>query len=193
MLLPEEALNHADVIVCHEGEETMAELMDKVKKGKDFHGLKGIIYNSNGNLRINEPRPFIKDLDSIPFPDWELLEHMERYDTPMHIVGGQRMPIFGSRGCPYNCTFCSSPKIWKRRVRWRKADQVALEMKTIKEKYGIKSVHFWDDNLMMKPSFMEKLCQEIITLGLDMNWVGLTRASHIAKHSELLRLMKQAG
>ena len=193
MLLPEEAVNHADLIVGHEGEETMAELMDKVKNGKDFHGLKGIIYNSNGNLVLNEPRPFIEDLDSIPFPDWELLEYLERYDTPMHIVGGQRMPIFGSRGCPYNCTFCSSPKIWKRRVRWRQPAQVALEMKTIQEKYGIKSVHFWDDNLMMKASFMEKLCQEILTVGLDMNWVGLTRASHIAKHRELLPLMKKAG
>jgi radical SAM superfamily enzyme YgiQ (UPF0313 family) len=193
MLLPDEALNHADVVVCHEGEETLVELMAKLTNGQDYHGIKGIAYRSNGRLVHTEPRPFIKDLDTIPFPDWDLLEYMERYDWPMHIVGGPRMPIFGSRGCPFNCTFCSSPMIWQRRIRWRRPAQVALEMKTIHQKYGFKSVHFWDDNLMMKPRFMEQLCHEILALGLDMHWVGLTRASHIVKHRDLLPRMKQAG
>jgi radical SAM superfamily enzyme YgiQ (UPF0313 family) len=193
MLLPEEALNHADIVVCHEGEETLAELMAKLRNGQDFYGIKGIAYKRNGHVVRNETRPFIKDLDSLPFPDWDLLEHMERYDWPMHIVGGPRMPILGSRGCPFNCTFCSSPMIWKRRLRWRQPEQVALEMKTLKDRYGFKSVHFWDDNLMMKPRFMETLCHQIMALGLEMHWVGLTRASHIVKHRQLLPLMKEAG
>ena len=193
MLLPDEALDYADLVVCHEGEATMVELMAKLKNGHDFHGIEGIAYRSNGELVANPPRAFIKDLDSIPFPDWELLEYLERYDAPMHIVGGPRMPVFGSRGCPFNCTFCSSPMIWKRRLRWRKPDQVALEMKTIKDKFGINNIHFWDDNLMMKPDFIENLCQEILALGLDMSWVGLTRASHIVKHKDLLPLMKKTG
>lgn len=193
MLLPDEALDYADVVVCHEGEETMVELMARVMSGRDFRAVKGIAHRSGAQVVRNELRPFIKDLDSIPFPDWDLLEYPERYDTPMHIIGGRRMPIFGSRGCPFNCTFCSSPMIWKRRVRWRSPDQVVQEMQTIKGKYGIRSVHFWDDNLMMKPSFMEKLCHEILRLGLEMHWVGLTRASHIVKYRDLLPLMKRAG
>lgn len=192
-LLPEEALEHADLVVCHEGEETMLELMGRLRAGRDYRDLKGLAFHHDGKVRKTAPRPFIEDLDTIPFPDWELLDYLERYDTPMHIIGGPRMPLFGSRGCPYNCTFCTSPLFWKRRLRWRRPELVALEMKTIKDRYGFKSIHFWDDNMMMRAGWLEKLCREMLRLELDMAWVGLTKASHLVKNRHLLPLMKQAG
>ena len=191
-IFSEEALSHADYCVLHEGELTFADLVRALQRGLDIRNVEGIAYRDGAEVRRTAPRQFIEDLDLLPFPAWDLLD-MEKYDSPLHVVGGNRLPVVGSRGCPYGCTYCGSPFMWKRSIRWRSPENVFAEMKASIEKLHLDQFHFWDDNLMLNREYVEKLCRLIVGEELSIKWTGLTRASHVAKNADLLGLMKKAG
>ncbi len=189
---PEEAAKFADYCVLHEGEETFCELVESIKGGSKPNAIKGIAYIKNGGFVQTPSRPFINNLDDIPFPSWDLLP-VGRYDTPLHVLGGQRMPLIGSRGCRYNCSFCISPYMWRQIVRWRSPGNVIAEIREIIARYGIRQFHFWDDNLLMNKEYIETLCTKIIDSKLDIKWIGLSRGSHITAHPEIIGLLKDSG
>ena len=191
-IYPEEALENADFAVLHEGEITMLELLRCLSAGGRLTEVNGIAFRENGEVVKTAPQPFIEDLDSLPFPAWDLME-MQRYDTPLHVVGGNRVPIVGSRGCPYNCVYCGSPFMWGRRARWRSPESVLDEMEEIIKRYGIPQFHFWDDNLMLNRPYVVGLCEGICRRGLEVRWTGLTRASHITANADLVPLLARAG
>jgi radical SAM superfamily enzyme YgiQ (UPF0313 family) len=192
-IFPEESLSFADYCVLHEGEESLRALLQcLIDNGQGLDRVQGIAYRRHGATHINPSRPFIEDLDSLPPPAWDLLD-MAAYDSPLHVVGGRRLPVIGSRGCPYGCTYCGSPFMWKRRVRWRSPENVLGEMRASIERLGISQFHFWDDNLMLNRAYIEGLCRFIIDAKLPMRWTGLTRASHIAANADLMPLLKEAG
>ena len=189
---PEEAATYADYCILHEGEETFRELIENIQKGAVIDQIKGIGYFKNNSFIKTLPRPFIEDLDSIPFPAWDIFP-MERYNTFLHVIGGMRVPLVGSRGCSYNCSYCVSPFMWKQNVRWRSPDNIILEMKIIMEKYNIRQFHFWDDNLLMNKPYIKELCEKIIDNKLDIKWVGLSRGSHIIAFPEVMKSLKDSG
>jgi radical SAM superfamily enzyme YgiQ (UPF0313 family) len=190
-ILPKEALDYADIVVQFEGEITFFEIV-KAFDSKDFERVKGIVYKRDNEVVKNPPRDFIEDLDALPYPAWSLLPMMA-YDTPMHVVGGRRIPVIGSRGCPYNCSFCTSPYMWKRKVRWRSAECVVEEIIKAKKLYGFENVHFWDDNLMLNREYTQKLCKNLIEKKVGIRWVGLTRSSILNKNQDLLPLLRESG
>jgi hypothetical protein len=118
---------------------------------------------------------------------------MDRYDTALHVVGGKRVPVIGSRGCCYNCSYCVSPFMWGGQVRWRSAKNVFAEMKEIIERFRIRQFHFWDDNLLLNIKYINELCHEIINSNLGIKWVGLSRASHIVANKRILGLLRDSG
>ena len=191
-IFPEEALRHCDAVVMREAELTMLELLERYKRGERFSGVQGLVHTDNGKVVYEEPRPFIKDLDSLPFPAWDLVD-LEKYNTQFHVYGGIRIPVMGSRGCPYNCAYCGSPIMWKRRVRYRSPQNVVEEIRTIKEKFSIDQIHFWDDNLFMKRSYIERLLTLMVSEKFGVRWTGLTRASHLKKNFDLMPLAKESG
>lgn len=191
-ILPEEALRFADYCVMHEGEAAFAELVSTLEKGGGAAGVKGCAWKDGERAVVNPPREFIEDLDSLPFPAWDKLD-MGLYDTPLHIVGGPRVPIIGSRGCPYNCIYCGSPFMWRRKLRWRSPLSVIAEMEEIIRRYRIRQFHFWDDNMMLGRDYIEGLCEGILKNKLSIRWTGLTRPSHVIEHADLMPLLKRAG
>jgi len=191
-ICPDDALESADYCVIGEGEKTFSELVRVLKNGGRVEGVKGVAYRKGGICRLTKPRPLIENLDELPFPALHLLD-LEKYNSPLHIVGGRRLPIIGSRGCPYNCSFCVSPLIWKRRVRYRSPENVIEEMKHDIKEYGISQFHFWDDNITMNREYIIRTCRLIIRERLKIKWVALDRASHINKNKDILPLMKMAG
>jgi len=191
-IFPEEAVDVADYVVLHEGEITFTELVDAVRAGRPVDDIEGLAFKRDGEMVRTDPRPFIKDLDSIPFPAWELLP-LDKYKMPLHVVGGERMPVIGSRGCPYECAFCCSPLIWKRKVRWRNPARVVDEMEALHDRYGFTYFHFWDDNITLSEKYIRGLCNELIDRKLGFLWIGLDRAEHLNRHPDVLKLMKKAG
>ncbi|MEJ2745934.1 MAG: radical SAM protein, partial [bacterium] len=162
------------------------------ESGGSASGVRGCVWKDGERVVMNPPRGFIDDLDSMPFPAWDKLE-MKLYDTPLHVVGGPRVPVIGSRGCPYNCIYCGSPFMWQRKLRWRSPANVLAEMAEIIERYGIRQFHFWDDNMMLARDYIEGLCEGILGNDLSIRWTGLTRPSHVIGNADLMPLLKRSG
>ncbi len=191
-LKPESALLSADRVILHEGEKTLASLVASYLAGEPDADVPGTARLDGDEVRTIAPVGFIRDLDELPFPAWDLLD-LTHYTTPMHVLGGRRLPLIGSRGCPYNCSFCVSPRFWKRRVRWRSPENIVDEMQHVQRRFGINQFHFWDDNLLLNRKHAAGVAEEILRRNLDVKWLGLSRASHVVRQAEIIPLLARAG
>ncbi|MCW4015782.1 MAG: B12-binding domain-containing radical SAM protein [Candidatus Bathyarchaeota archaeon] len=194
-ILPEETLRNTsaiDVVVRGEGEQTMLELV-KVFGANQMSGLKdvsGITYRSGNIIKSNPERMPILDLDSLPYPAFDLLL-MDKYR--LHPPFGRRspaMPIITSRGCPYRCIFCSK-SVFGRKYCGNSADYVIAEIQLLIEKFGIKEIKFYDDVFTLDKKRIVALCNKMKELGLDIPWTCETRVNLV--NSRLLNLMKESG
>jgi len=98
-----------------------------------------------------------------------------------------------TRGCPFSCTFCGSPKFYDRRIRYRSPENVAQEIKYLIENFNVREIHFFDDNLTFKREHVEKICRLIIGNKLKINWTVPPGIRADKVDEELLRLMKRSG
>jgi len=165
-----------DIICIGEGEETMLEIC----QNKELKSIKGIIYRKDNKIFLNNKREFIKNIDNLP-PGWDLLA-MEKY---------QYYGIFASRGCPFNCNFCASPKLWERKLRTRSAKKVVDEIEYLIKKYGKKKVHIKDDTFTARKKWAHEVCDEIIKRKLNIQWECLGRIDTV--DLKLLKKLKNAG
>jgi len=180
-----------DYVVVGEGEKTFSELLKylKNKNSIDINNIQGIAYKKGNKIIKTPPRPFIKNLDEVPFPARELLDFN-------NYIYNQLLPnaveILGSRGCSHRCAFCSSSHFWQM-WRARSPENIILEMKEILKKYPkTKSFLFYDDNFTLDKNRVKKLCNLIIKEGLDKyRWNCSARADQV--DLETLKLMKKAG
>lgn len=189
--LPVETLKDCpqlDIVCIGEGEQTLLELVQTIERKANLSSVKGIAYRSNGCIAINEPRPLIDDLDSLPFPARHLLP-MDRYTIldKRAIIGH----IISSRGCPFNCIFCSSSLLFGKRFRARTARNVVDEIEQVVAHYKPQTIEFSDDLFTLNPKRVEAICSEIKRRGLDVAWACSSRVDTISR--ELLQKMKRAG
>jgi anaerobic magnesium-protoporphyrin IX monomethyl ester cyclase len=128
-----------------EGEYPMLELGQALEQGKDYTRIKNLWIKTNGRIIQNPTRPFIQDLDSLPFVDRDLGDHQKVIDN----WGLSQVRIMAGRGCPFNCTFCSNHRIRKMQeggyVRFRSADHIIGEIKELQKKYRFTEILFDDD------------------------------------------------
>lgn len=186
-VLYEESLQHtpADFVVIGEGEETFAELLQYLKAGKtDYSLIRGLAFRSpNGKVTTTSPRPLIADMNSLPFPDRESLHKVDSYrpdDMSM---------IMTSRGCPYNCTFCSS--LWERRTRYRSIPNIIAEIEYIQDRFQTNNIYFKDDTFTLNRKHVFAFCDTLEEKDLRINWECLTRIELVDE--ELIRRMREAG
>src|SRR3989338_2521914 len=130
----------ADVIVRGEGECTIVELIDALKNGYSLTDIKGIVYRSEGRIKVNQQREFIQDINKLPYPDWDSLQ-MNRY-WDVFTTKKNYARVFASRGCPYSCTFCSAPEVMGRKIRKRNAEHITGELKLLYDKFDVREVLF---------------------------------------------------
>jgi anaerobic magnesium-protoporphyrin IX monomethyl ester cyclase len=145
-LLPEQCLgeDYIDFVIIGEGEITSVELARALRNGGQFSQIKGLGYkDAAGNIRINERREFIRDLDEYSL-DWELVD-IENYIKPYWELD-RVLQFVTSRGCPHNCGFCYNLVFNNRRFRAHSAKKVVAEINRLKEKYDLQGIFFWDDN-----------------------------------------------
>lgn len=175
----EQSLYTADIdyAIYGEAEETTVELLNAIETNGDFDKIRNLIYRKGEKVVMNPPRPFIQNLDELPFPAWDLL-NLQDYKDPA-IFDDLHMGVMTTRGCPWNCIFCSSGVIWGRKVRFRSAGNVADELQYIVDKLGITNVMFYDDTFTLnKPRFL-KICGEIIKRRLNLRYYCQLRVDTI--------------
>jgi radical SAM superfamily enzyme YgiQ (UPF0313 family) len=178
-----------DVVVRYEGENTMRELVDVVDKGGNLSVVKGITYRIDDRPVSTPSRERIEDLDDLPYPAYHLLDPpVEEY---IQTYGVRNFPVLTTRGCPFECVFCSTAALHGRKYRTRSISRVVDELEYVIDKYEVTSVSFVDDNFTMQKDRVFELCREMHTRNLSLNWGCSTRVDLVSE--ELLRTMKEAG
>jgi anaerobic magnesium-protoporphyrin IX monomethyl ester cyclase len=189
-MFPREALRKGiDYVIIGEGELTTWELLCALKKGSALDKIAGLGFMKGGHPKINAEREFIPNIDVLPVPARDLLP-IEKY-TDEKIFGNVALEVMFSRGCPYNCVFCSSPKLWRRRVRSRSIGKMISELRALVKTYGIKYFVFNDDSFTINKKFLLAFCRRLNASKLGIKWRCLTRVNIIDE--EMLREMKGAG
>ncbi|MFC1504601.1 B12-binding domain-containing radical SAM protein [Spirochaetota bacterium] len=198
--LPEDVLgnNAVDFVVIGEGEETTAELIKAISNGeREFSGIRGLGWKKHGKSVINEKRPLISDIDSIPLPARHLLP-MDKYfnSKAWHskVIKHKRFTsIITSRGCPNRCNYCSIYNIWGRKWRARDPYRVVDEIEMLVGEYGVREIHFEDDNLTLDRERSEVIFDEIIKRKLNIYW-STPNGVHIKGFSkDLFMKMRRSG
>ena len=177
---------YIDFIVRGEGELTFKELIDALEKDKDPSNILGLSVNLGNKVKNNPPRPLIKDIDTIPMPSYDLLP-MEKY----RVDGVRFGTVITSRGCPFNCAFCSSSLQFGKRWRGHSDSRVIEELKYLHEKYGIREIEFLDDTFTLNRKRAVRIAKRIREEGLDISWSGSSRVDTFT--DELARAMKKGG
>jgi len=178
-----------DAVVYGEGEATAQELVSKLENGESLSGTLGTIISENGKIVTGEPRIPIYNLDTLPFPAWDLFE-IDRYQPSYGQVA--KLPVIqviSSRGCPYKCIFCF--RIAGQEVRLRSAENVVDEIQVAIEKFGAKEIKFWDELFTMERQRVIEICEEILRRNIKIVFWCSARADFV--DPEVLALMKKAG
>ena len=195
-IFPEDYLRAFDVVCVGEGEATMLELAEAHLRQGKFSNVKGICIraslgsNTAGGSIIRTPaRPPIRDLDSIPFPARDLFDNDGYREYFRKHFGREETSIITTRGCPFECDFCSRP-IFSNQFRARSVKNVVDELEQIAE-LGYDSVWFSDDCFTLIPSRVLQICRDIVNRGLELKWECLSRVDGFSL--EMAKEMKEAG
>jgi radical SAM superfamily enzyme YgiQ (UPF0313 family) len=186
----ENALNEyptLDIVVRREGEITFKELLNNLQNKISLANVLGITLRQKDGKIIRTPdRPFIEDLDKLPFPAHHLLplDALKR-------MGKVLFPLITSRGCVFWCDFCSTVRMFGRGYRWRSPKNVVDEMQLVHDKYGVEQVTFYDDAFSVDRNRVLKICEELHARKLDMIWDCGTRVDMVDR--DLLKTMRDAG
>jgi anaerobic magnesium-protoporphyrin IX monomethyl ester cyclase len=184
-----------DFVVIGEGEYTFRDLLRGIATG-DWTQLDGLAWKSNGSVVVRKKTQFIENLDELPLPARHLLPMADYFKIGEAFLLTKRKPftpLNTSRGCVAQCTFCPVHATWGGRWRARSAENVLDEIEHLVQRYGVREIHFDDDNLVLNKKRSVALFQGMIDRKLDVVWTVPTGLALWAVDDELLALMKQSG
>ena len=177
-----------DMVVAGEGELAMLDLV----RGKPPSSIQGVFCRDGDDIRTAGPRKELVDLDSLPFPAYDLLEGFPRkYLLP--IFNYPRFPgatMVTSRGCPYQCTYCDR-SVYGRSYRFNSAEYVYAHMKFLRRRFGVRHINIYDDQFTFHRLRVKKLCERLAGEPLDVTFNCAVHMGHIDR--ELLDSLKRAG
>lgn len=176
--------NELDFGILGEAEDTLKDILENKSK----NDISGIYYKENGEVKFTGKRPFIEDLDSLPFPARHLVDN-NIYRRPDN--NKVQATIKVSRGCPFHCFFCLATPVSGAKVRRRSPENIVAEIRECVEKYNIKNFLFWSDIFNIDKDWTMKLCQAIIDSGLKITWSANTRAD--TADLEMAEMMYKSG
>jgi len=187
--------SNIDFVVKGEGEKTFSELLNSLLYGNpSVESINGLVFKKNGKIVLNPPRAPIDDLDSIPFPAWEVVD-FKRYSKQIS-MNGEIQPIvwaniFTSRGCPYHCAYCHN--IFGKKTRFRSPENVIAEIELLTKKYGVEEIQIIDDIFNLDLVRAKKICDLIIERGIKIriSFPNALRGDIMDK--ELIQKLKKAG
>lgn len=182
-----------DAVVRGEGELTIVELLQAVREGEPLWRVKGLsLLRDQKPVHTEDQRP-IQDLDGTPFPARHLYD-LAAYNFVLDVPGlglKKFSNLMTSRGCPFDCNFCSSTIMWGSRCRLRSAESVIAEIEELVERYEAQALWIFDDTFNTNPHRVERICEGILTRGWKLPWFCEVRVDTMSK--QLLQKMKRAG
>jgi len=196
--LPEFSLENCPAIdagVIGEGEETLAHLLQSWRDFTPLSEVHGIVYHDGDTVARTPPRARIRALDDIPLPDWTSVP-LEKYLEKGYGFGvnrGRCMPVIATRGCPYECTFCSNPTMWGPRWIARSPELVFEEMMSYKRTYDIQNFDFYDLTAIVKKDWIKEFCTIIIDSGETFTWQLPSGTRSEAIDAEVSGLLYKSG
>jgi len=175
-----------DIVVRGEGEETLLELAQHSPKLDKLQEIRGITFRNKDQIVQTPDRPFIQNLDELPRPAYKYLP-IDKY----RIHGKKFLPIMTSRGCPFQCSFCSASRIFGAEFRARSPKNVVDELEWLRDVHGAEGVSFHDDTLTFDKKRIIDICEGIINRKIDLPWGCSTRVDLVSK--EILAEMRKAN
>lgn len=183
-----------DVVCYGEGERTILDLIEHFNGNKELEDISGIYYKKKNKIIKNLPSDLIKNLDDIPFPDRDKIKIGEYHDFFIPTMRKPYTTVIASRGCPYNCTYCVSHKIWGGRIRIRSVDNVLNEVDELVRKYKIKFISFQDDVFGLSDSWLMEFSKRLIEKNYDLKWMCILHPFSLRNNREEgFKLLKDAG
>jgi len=195
--LPELSMAQApvDAVVLGEGEETMVHLLEWVAGREQPGAIPGIVYRGPAGPVATGRRARIRHVDAIPQPAWHLvdIEGYMRFNQPHGASQGRFMPMLATRGCPFDCTFCSSPGMWTQRWIPRQPTLVVDEIALYMTRYAATDFQFEDLTAIVRKDWIVAFCNEILSRRLAITWQLPSGTRSEAIDGEVTGLMKAAG
>ena len=184
-----QTIPEADVVVRGEGDQIIVDLARALAAGTGLEGVPGVSFRRDGQV-VHNPVPPPLDVKKLPMPAFHLMP-MERYHFAS--LGGPFATVIASRGCPFQCTFCSEWPFWG--GGWRPCDpaMVVEQLDLLVNRYGRTNIWFGDDCFNVSGPHMAAICEGILERGIKVNWYYQGRADLVVKHKELLPLLRRAG
>ena len=195
---PEFSLRTAPEInlcVKGEGEKTIIEVIDATLNGSSFHDIFGVAFIDDGKYIDTGLSPRIGEIDNIPWPLWDgyPLENYLSRGFGFNQVRGRPMPVMATRGCPFRCTFCSSPQMWTTKWNAREPADVIEEIKYYIDKFNIDHVEFYDLTAIIQKEWTIKFTELMIKNNININWTLPSGTRSEALDGETLKAMQRAG
>jgi radical SAM superfamily enzyme YgiQ (UPF0313 family) len=175
-----------DVIVRGEGEQTLLELSKQMVNSESLDKVDGITFRKNGQIIQMPNRPYIKNLDELPFPAYKYFP-LKQYK----LFGKMFFPVITSRGCPYQCSFCTTSRILGKEYRARSPKNIVNELELLKNEYEADAYTFYDDTLTLDKKRIFEICDEIKSRKIDIPWDCQTRVDQVSK--EILAKMRETN
>lgn len=185
-----------DFCVRGEGEQTFYQLLLNIADGKSPHKTNAIAFlDDTGAYQESESLTRIKDIDHISWPYWPdgYMENFWKHGKSYGVQTQRDMPLMISRGCPFQCTFCSNPRMWTTRYSLRDVEDVIAEMKYYVERYDVTAFQLYDLTAITKKPWAVDLCTRMIDEGIDVKWSLPSGTRSEALDEEVLTLLKKTG
>ena len=193
--VPEETMRRFpmfDIGAVKEAETTVVELVEAVRNNGDLRHVKGLLLREGDRIVFTGEREILLDLDSLPFPAWDLLPRLDKFYRPSPF-SYKRLPassLITSRGCPGKCVFCDT-SVFGGRWRGYSAQRVIAMIKFLMSKYGVREIQFLDDLFVVNRGRLREFCETMVKEKIDITWSCLSRVDGVK--AEILKMMADAG
>lgn len=185
-----------DFILPGEGDRVICDLMDHLAGNRPVEEVPGAYYRGpSGEVKQSSAMVRVRDIDDLPWPAWDLVP-IETYLDGGHGWGvdrGRNMPMNATRGCPYQCTFCSSPTMWTTRWVARSPQDVLAEMKHLKSRYGATNFDFQDLTAIIRKDWVIEFCNLLLAENLSITWQLPSGTRSEALDDDVLPLLVRSG
>ena len=188
-----DAMDYVDYVCTGEGEDTVLPFFESIlrKNGTDIDQVPGLYYRKDGVVTYTNIEVPLCDLNTLP--QWDDRLYIDQYTEPEPAIARPDyfMNIDVGRGCPYNCSFCSSSYFWRRVYRLKTPERIVEDIRYFHDKFGIKSFGFSHDAFTTNLKLVDKVCDYFIEQGLDITWNCTARIDCIDE--DLILKMQKTG